>query len=60
MTSWRLHKKGPGSSFLEVFSPLVVLTVNNIQKQKNMQSNLNYACISDKKAAYEIANNKST
>ena len=42
------------------FSPLVVLTVNNIQKQKNMQSNLNYACISDKKAAYEIANNKST
>ena len=39
---------------------MVVLSVNNIRAEAEERSNLNYAFISDKKAAYEIANNKST
>lgn len=42
------------------FSPLVVLTVNIIHAEAEEQCKLNYAYISDKKAAYEIANDKST
>ena len=53
MTSW-LHKKGPGSSFF----PLGC--IDREQYTEVEQSNLNYAYISDKKVAYEIANNKST
>ena len=60
MTSWRLHKKGPAwKQLFGGFSPLGCIDREQYTEVEE-QSNLNYAYISDKKAAYEIANNKST